>query len=87
MNTDMRVSHVNYTSNYYYFEGEHQMTDTEKQTEVLRQIAEIASDNGLIITPFSLHSDDTFYEVEGDYEEGDYDLEHIDRISITRKGE
>ena len=58
----------------------------EKETETLQDIFQLAWDNGFFVQVFSKFQD-TYTEIEGDYGEGDWDMEHVDRIIITRSEE
>ena len=55
-----------------------------KQSEAMEKIADIATDAGLILSWESKHRNSEFYYFEGDWEEGDIDMESVDRIVITR---
>ena len=56
----------------------------DAQTDAMQKIADIASDAGLILGWESHHAGDQFLYFEGDWEEGDIDMESVDRIVMTR---
>ena len=56
----------------------------EKEREALTKIANIASEAGLILSWEAQHHGTEFHYFDGDWEEGDINIDSVDRIIITR---
>ena len=57
----------------------------QRQTKEIQKITEDAIELGLQICHFTQHDDEESIEiVDGDYEGGDYSLEHVDGVIISR---
>ena len=57
----------------------------ERQTNEIQELTEKALSLGLQVCHFTQHSDKESIEiVDGDYEAGDFSLEHVDGVIVSR---